>query len=80
MMPDVINFQILDGYKIKVDLSNGRTGIFDATPYLNKGIFKELKDYHYFKRAKIEYGTITWPNRQDFSPNTIDIKMKRLIQ
>jgi len=55
MMPDVIDFQILEDYKIKVNLSNGKIGMFDVTPYLEKGIFKELKEYNYFRRAKIEY-------------------------
>lgn len=76
MIPDVIAFEILPDYKIKVTLSTGKTGIFDVTPYLDKGIFVELKDYNYFKRARIEYGTIVWPNEQDFSPETIEIKME----
>lgn len=76
MIPDVIDFEILADYKVKVTLSNGKTGIFDVTPYLDKGIFTELKDYNYFKRARIEFGTIVWPNEQDFSPETIEIKME----
>lgn len=76
MIPDVIDIQILPEYKIKVTLSNGKTGIFDVTPYLDRGVFTELKNYDYFKRAWIEYGTIVWPHEQDFSPETIEIKMK----
>jgi hypothetical protein len=77
MIPDVIDFEILPDYRIKVTLSNGNKGIFDVKPYLDKGIFKELKDYNYFRRARIEFGTITWPNEQDFSPETIEIKMEK---
>ena len=76
MIPDVIDFEILPDYRIKVTLSNGKTGIFDVTPYLNKGIFTDLKDYAYFKRARIDFGTLVWPNEQDFSPETIEIKME----
>ncbi len=78
MTPDIIDFEILPDYNIKVTLSNGDIGIFNVTPYLEKGIFRELKDYTYFKRAKIEYGTIVWPNEQDFSPDTIKIRMKKI--
>lgn len=78
MISDVIEIEILADYKIKVKLSNGKSGIFDVTPYLDKGIFTELKDYNYFKRARIEFGTIVWPNEQDFSPETIEIKMKEI--
>ena len=77
MIPDVIDFEILPDHRIKVTLSNGNRGIFDVRPYLDKGIFKELKDYSYFKRARIELGTITWPNEQDFSPETIEMRMEK---
>jgi hypothetical protein len=77
MIPDVIGIEILSDYKIKVTLSNDKEGIFDVKPYLDRGIFKELKDYNYFRRARIEFGTITWPNEQDFSPETIEIKMEK---
>jgi hypothetical protein len=77
MIPDVIGIEILTDHQIKVSLSDGRKGIFDVKPYLERGIFKELKDYNYFKQARIEFGTIAWPNQQDFSPETIEIKMRK---
>jgi hypothetical protein len=77
MIPDVIGLEILPDYKIKIALSNGRKGIFDVRPYLDRGVFKELKDYSYFKRATIQYGTVTWPNEQDFSPETIEARMEQ---
>jgi hypothetical protein len=78
MIPDVMDFEILTDYRIKISLSNGKKGIFDVKPYLDRGIFTELKDYRYFKRARIEYGTIVWPNEQDFSPETIEIRMEKI--
>ena len=78
MIVDVVDFEILADYKIRVTLSNGKTGIFDVKPYLDKGVFTELKDYSYFKRARLELGTIVWPNEQDFSPETIEIRMKEV--
>jgi Protein of unknown function (DUF2442) len=76
MYPDVTAFEILSNYKIKITLSNGKTGIFNVEPYLDKGVFTELKDYNYFKNAKIEYGTICWEHGQDFSPETLELRMK----
>lgn len=78
MYPDVTDFEILADHKIKLTLSNGRKGVFCVKPYLEKGIFVELKDYNYFKRAKIEYGTISWSNGQDFSPETLEMKMEEV--
>jgi hypothetical protein len=77
MIPDVIDFEILPDHRIKVTLSNGSKGIFDVKPYLDRGVFNELKDYKYFRRARIEFGTIVWPNEQDFSPETIEIRMEK---
>ena len=31
-------------YKIYVEIKDGRKGFFDMKPYLDKGVFKELKD------------------------------------
>jgi len=76
MIPDITDIETMPGHKIKVRLSNGKTGVFDVTPYLDRGVFTELKDYIYFSRARIEYGTVVWPNDQDFSPETIEMKMK----
>ncbi len=78
MIPDVTEFKILSDYKIKIVLSNGKSGIFCVKPYLDKGIFTELKDYNYFKNAKLEYGTICWAHGQDFSPETIEIRMEEI--
>ena len=53
MISDVTHFEILTDHRIKVTLSNGNVGIFDVKPYLDRGIFEELQDYGYFKRARI---------------------------
>ena len=41
---DVVGFEILPDHKIRVMLSNGKKGVFDVTSYLDRGIFRELKD------------------------------------
>ncbi len=73
----MIEFEILADYRIRVRLSNDDCGVFDVKPCLSKGIFRGLEDYDYFKRARLELGTITWPNEQDFCPETIETKMAR---
>jgi len=40
MIPDVIDFEILSDYRIKLTLSNGNKGIFDVKPYLDKASSK----------------------------------------
>lgn len=61
----------LPDYRIYVEVEDGHKGIFDLKPYLNHGVFRELKDVHYFNRVGIEFGAVTWPNEQDIAPETL---------
>lgn len=61
----------LSEYRIYVELENGRKGIFDLKPYLDRGILRELKDIHYFNQVSIVFGAVTWPNAQDIAPDTL---------
>ena len=41
----------LPDYRIYVELENGQKGVFDLKPYLDSGVFRELKDVHYFNQV-----------------------------
>ena len=73
---DVKKIKPLAGHKIYVEIEDGRKGIFDMTPYLDHGIFNELKDINYFNQARILFGAITWPNEQDIAPETLIAEME----
>ena len=45
-------------------------------PYLNKGVFQELKSVPYFNQVSILWGAVTWPNEQDIAPETLLAEMK----
>jgi len=60
-----------------VELSDGRSGIFDVKPYLGKGVFTQLKDKNYFKQVKPLFCGIVWPNEQDLSADTIAYGLKQ---
>jgi len=40
-------------------------------PYLNKGVFKELKNESYLQKVRIISGGIEWPHEQDLSADTL---------
>ena len=77
-MIKVLHIKPEKDYRLFVKLSNGRSGYFDVSPYLDKGIFKELRDPNYFKLARLGFGGVTWPHRQDFSADTIDYELQVL--
>jgi len=75
-MVKVISVDPLDNYKLKIELSNGKKGVFDVLPYVDKGVFGELKDKGYFRSVRPAYGGIMWPHEQDFSPETIECELQ----
>lgn len=77
MRYDVTTFAILDNYEIFVELESGVSGIFDMKPYLDTGVFRELKDKHYFAQVRIEFGALTWPHEQDIAPERLAAELRR---
>jgi hypothetical protein len=68
---DVKAVKPLPDFRIYVEIENGCKGIFDLTPYLDRGVFRELRDVNYFNRVGILFGAVTWPNGQDIAPETL---------
>jgi len=67
-------------YTVQLIFDNGEEGVFDVKPYLDKGVFKELKNLNIFNSVKPFMGTIQWKNGQDFCPDTLYIESKRLTR
>lgn len=65
-----------EDYTLEIELSNNQRGVFDIKPYLDKGIFKELKDLSYFKKVKPFFYGISWPHNQDLSIDTLEYEMQ----
>lgn len=71
MNPIVINVEAQKNYLLKLTFDNQEIRVFDTTLFLEKGVFKELKDENYFKKVKVAFGSVEWPNEQDFSKDTL---------
>ena len=74
MSIDVISAHYIDDYKIEVTFENGRSGIIDFLPYIEKGgIFSKLKALDEFKRFEVnsDLGVLTWNNEIDIAPETL---------
>ncbi len=68
--------QPLPDFRIYVEIEDGRKGVFDMKPYLDRGIFRELRNVHYFNQVGILFGAVTWPNEQDIAPETLIAEMR----
>jgi len=73
---DVVAVKPLENYCIDVSLRDGSRGIFDMKPYLDLGIFQELRDPEYFNRVGIQFEAVTWPHGQDIAPATLYAHLK----
>ena len=71
MNPNFEAAEALENYKLKVHFDNGEVKEFDVGPFLDKGIFVELKDEDYFSQVSVAFGAVQWPNEQDFSNDTL---------
>ena len=60
-----------DNYLLLLTFENGEKRQFDMKPYLDFGIFKELKDIRLFKTVKTSFDSIEWDNEADFDPEIL---------
>jgi hypothetical protein len=72
---DVTTVIPLSDHRIYVELADGRRGLFDLTPYLEHGVFRELQDPAYFNRVGVQWGAVTRPHGQDIAPETLVAQM-----
>ena len=61
----------LENFLLRLKFKNGEEKVFDMKPYLNTGIFKELKDEAIFKTVKVSFDTVEWDNEADIDPETL---------
>jgi hypothetical protein len=71
MNPRVRSIIPRDGYRLEITFTNGEVGVYDCSGLLDFGVFQDLRDQRYFRRARAELGTVVWPNGQDICPDTL---------
>ncbi len=60
-----------NNYNLILTFSNGEKRQFDMNPYLDKGIFKELRDISKFNSVRLSFDTVEWDNEADFDPEIL---------
>ncbi|MDX1253089.1 MAG: DUF2442 domain-containing protein [Gammaproteobacteria bacterium] len=74
MIPNIVSVRPMPGYGLLLGYANGESRLFDARPYLERGVFTRLKDETLFAQARIEFGTVTWPGELDIAPETLYLR------
>jgi hypothetical protein len=70
----VVSVRSNKDFSLDLKFNDGSARRFDVKPYLDLGVFTELKDLNYFSQVKIAFGTVQWPHEQDISPETLYIE------
>ena len=69
---DVCEIEYQTGYSYRIVFDDGANAVVDFSEYLDRGpVFAPLRNVALFKQAKIEGGTIAWPNGADIAPETL---------
>lgn len=71
MNRELISVTPASDYKLILTFTNNEVRIFDMKPYLDLGIFKELKDISLFRSVRKSFDTVEWPNEADIDPETL---------
>lgn len=69
----VQSLEPLDSWSMRVVFTNGEQRDIDLSPYISTGpIFEPVRsDTHFFRAARVEGGTISWPNGADIDPDVL---------
>lgn len=70
-MKKVATAKANEDFTLDLQFDDGSLRRFDAKPYLDYGVFTELKDLRYFQQVRIAFGTVQWPHEQDIGPETL---------
>jgi hypothetical protein len=75
--PRVKTVKPTNDYKLILTFTNNEVKIFDVTPYIERGFFKQLQEISYFKNVKPFMDTVQWQNGQDFCPDMLYLESKK---
>lgn len=74
---EVTSIEYRRDYVYHVVFDDGTEGDVDFSEYLGRGpVFEPLRGSALFRQARIEGGTISWPNGADIAPETLYEKVQ----
>jgi len=78
-MNEVVEIRYKSEYVYRIRFDDGVSGDVNFAPHLAKGpVFEALRDRALFSKARIDGGTIAWPNGADVAPETLYEMIRKL--
>ena len=74
MNPQVTRATPQADHRLLLEFDNGETRLFDLTPWLDKGVFRALRDSPEFAQARVVDGSVEWPGEIDLSYDTLYLR------
>lgn len=71
MYCDVKGVKPRENYVLELTFAGGERKLFDMKPYLDRGIFRELRDTDLFETVRVCLGSVAWANDADFDPEAL---------
>ncbi len=70
LLYDVVNFEIVGSYRLRVFFDDNSEPIIDFEPVLYGTMLRPLRDLNLFNQVRLdqEVHTLVWPNGADFDP------------
>jgi hypothetical protein len=59
------------GHRLLLTFTNGEEKVYDVSPLLGQGVFRELKDESAFRSVRPWHGAVQWSGGQDICPDTL---------
>ena len=76
----VISVHYMGDYRLYLEFSNGTAGEIDLAGELEGPVFQPLKNQEFFAAARLEGGTVAWPNGADMAPEFLAGRILEKVQ
>ena len=74
---DITSIEYCGGHVYRIRFDDGLEGEIDFAEYIGRGpVFEAFADLSFFRNARVEAGTIAWPNGVDIAPETLYEKLR----
>lgn len=65
MYPSVTDVTPAEKHRLHVSFDTGERGVLDTRPFLDFGVFRNLRDQTAFRQVRVSFDTIEWPGGID---------------